>query len=100
MRPDRLAQWASPCPEIISAIQQRNAVNPAGKIGGQPVPKGQEFTYAVRSQGRLETHDQFGEIVLRAEPGGAIVRVKDIARIELGSQNYDMLARLNGGRAP
>ena len=83
-------------PEIINAIQQQNTVNPAGKVGGEPVPKGQEFTYAVRSQGRLETEAQFGEIVLRAQAGGAIVRVKDVARIELGSQNYDMLARLNG----
>jgi len=96
VRPDRLAQMGITVPEIINAIQQQNTVNPAGKIGGQPVPKGQEFTYAVRAQGRLETEAQFGEIVLRAEPGGAIVRVKDIARIELGSQNYDMLARLNG----
>jgi len=84
-------------PEIVNAIQQQNTVNPSGKIGAEPVPKGQEYTYAVRSQGRLETEAEFGEIVLRAQPGGAIVRVKDVARIELGSQNYDMLARLNGG---
>ena len=97
VRPDRLAQMGITVPEIINAIQQQNTVNPAGKIGGEPVPKGQEYTYAVRSQGRLETEAQFGDIVLRAEPGGAIVRVRDVARIELGSQNYDMLARLNGG---
>src|SRR3974390_2520935 len=96
VRPDRLAQMGITVPDIINAIQQQNTVNPAGKIGGEPVPKGQEFTYAVRSQGRLETEAEFGEIVLRAEPGGAIVRVKDVARVELGSQNYDMLARLNG----
>jgi HAE1 family hydrophobic/amphiphilic exporter-1 len=96
VRPDRLAQMSITVPDIINAIQQQNTVNPSGKIGGEPVPKGQEFTYAVRSQGRLETEAQFGEIVLRAAPGGAIVRVKDVARVELGSQNYDMLARLNG----
>jgi hydrophobic/amphiphilic exporter-1 (mainly G- bacteria), HAE1 family len=96
VRPDRLAQMGITVPEIISAIQQQNTVNPAGKIGGEPVPKGQEFTYAVRAQGRLETEEQFGDIVLRAAPGGAIVRVRDVARIELGAQNYDMLARLNG----
>jgi HAE1 family hydrophobic/amphiphilic exporter-1 len=96
VRPDRLAQMSITVPEIINAIQQQNTVNPAGKIGGEPVPKGQEFTYAVRSQGRLETEAQFGDIVLRAKPGGAIVRVRDVARVELGSQNYDMLARLNG----
>jgi HAE1 family hydrophobic/amphiphilic exporter-1 len=96
VRPDRLAQMSITVPDIINAIQNQNTVNPSGKIGGEPVPKGQEFTYAVRSQGRLETEAQFGEIVLRAAPGGAIVRVKDVARVELGSQNYDMLARLNG----
>ena len=80
VRPDRLAQMGITVPEIINAIQQQNTVNPAGKIGGEPVPKGQEFTYAVRAQGRLETAAQFGDIVLRAAPGGAIVRVKDVAR--------------------
>ncbi len=96
VRPDRLAQMGITVPEIINAIQAQNTVNPAGKIGGEPVPKGQEFTYAVRSQGRLQTAEDFGNIVLRAAPGGAIVRVRDVARIDLGSQNYDMLARLNG----
>jgi hydrophobic/amphiphilic exporter-1 (mainly G- bacteria), HAE1 family len=96
VRPDRLAQMNITVPEIINAIQQQNNVNPSGKIGGQPAPPGQEYTYAVRSQGRLETEEQFGDIVLRATPGGAVVRIRDVARIELGSQNYDMLARLNG----
>ncbi|HUK82532.1 MAG TPA: efflux RND transporter permease subunit, partial [Verrucomicrobiae bacterium] len=97
VKPDRLAQMGITVPDIINAIKQQNTVNPAGKIGGEPVPKGQEFTYAVRAQGRLETAEQFGDIVLRAAPDGAIVRVKDVARIELGCQNYDALARLNGG---
>ena len=96
VRPDRLAQMGITVPEIINALQAQNNVNPAGQIGGEPVPSGQEFTYAVRAQGRLETAEQFGEIVLRAAPGGAIVRVKDVARIELGAQNYSMKARLNG----
>src|SRR5215472_963330 len=97
VRPDRLAQMSITVPEIINAIQQQNTVNPSGKIGGEPVPAGQEYTYAVRAQGRLATQAEFGDIVLRASPGGAIVRLRDVARIELGSQNYDMLARLNGG---
>jgi HAE1 family hydrophobic/amphiphilic exporter-1 len=96
VRPDRLAQMGITVPEIINAIQQQNTVNPSGKIGGEPIPKGQQFTYTVRSQGRLVTQEEFENIVLRAKPGGAIVRVKDVARVELGSQNYDMLARLNG----
>ena len=96
VRPDRLAQMGITVPEIINAIQAQNTVNPSGKIGNEPVPQGQQFTYAVRSQGRLESTKEFGDIVLRAAPGGAIVRVRDVARVELGAQNYDMLARLNG----
>lgn len=96
VRPDRLAQMGITVPEIINAIQAQNTVNPAGQIGGEPVPQGQEYTYAVRSQGRLERPEDFEEIVLRAAPGGSIVRVKDVARVELGAQNYTMLARLNG----
>jgi len=96
VRPDRLAQMGITVPEIINAIQAQNTVNPSGQIGGEPVPPGQEFTYAVRSQGRLQTEAEFGEIVLRAAPGGSIVRIKDVARVELGSQTYSMLARLNG----
>src|SRR5215831_18457279 len=97
VKPDRLAQMNITVPEIIKAIQAQNTVNPAGKIGGEPIPKGQQFTYAVRAPGRLQTTEQFENIILRAAPDGAVVRVKDVARVDLGSQNYDMLARLNGG---
>jgi HAE1 family hydrophobic/amphiphilic exporter-1 len=96
VRPDRLAQMGVTVPEIISAVQAQNTVNPAGQIGGEPIPPGQQFTYAVRSQGRLETEEQFENIVIRGSPGGAILRVKDVARVELGAQNYNMKARLNG----
>ncbi len=96
VRPDRLAQMGVTVPEIINAIQAQNTVNPAGQIGGEPIPQGQQNTYAVRAQGRLETEAQFEEIVLRAAPGGAVLRVKDVARVELGAQNYNMKARLNG----
>jgi HAE1 family hydrophobic/amphiphilic exporter-1 len=99
VRPDRLAQMGVTVPEIVNAIQVQNTVNPSGQIGGEPVPPGQKFTYAVRSQGRLQTEEEFGEIVLRAVAGGAILRVKDVARVELGAQNYNMDARLNGKAA-
>ena len=69
---------------------------PAGQVGGPPSPKGQEFTYSVRSQGRLQTEEQFGDIVLRANPDGSIVRVRDVARVELGAQTYNIESRLNG----
>ena len=96
VKPDQLAKLNITIPEIISAVQAQNNVNPAGKVGGEPVPLGQEFTYAVRAQGRLETEEEFGNIVLRAEADGSIVRIKDVGRIELGAQSYDMIGRLNG----
>ena len=68
----------------------------AGKVGGEPAPKGQEFTYSVRAQGRLTSPEEFGQIVVRETPDGGIVRVKDVARIELGSQDYSVIGRLNG----
>src|SRR6188472_129799 len=77
VKPDQLAKLNITIPEIISAVKAQNAVNPAGQIGGEPIPQGQEYTYAVRAQGRLQSEEEFGEIVLRADPSGAIVRVKD-----------------------
>ena len=96
VQPDQLAKLGLTIPEILNAIQTQNSVNPAGTIGGEPVPKGQEFTYAVRAQGRLETAEQFGEIVVRANEDGSMLRVKDVSRIELGAQNYSINGRLNG----
>ncbi|MGR8940659.1 MAG: efflux RND transporter permease subunit [Gammaproteobacteria bacterium] len=96
VKPDQLAKLNITIPEIITAVQAQNTVNPAGKVGGEPVPPGQEFTYAVRAQGRLQTEEEFGNIVLRANPTGSIVRIKDVGRIELGAQAYDMIGRLNG----
>ncbi len=83
-------------PDIISAVQKQNTVNPAGQVGGEPIPSGQKFTYTVRAQGRLQTPEEFGEIVVRANPDGSFVRVKDIARIDLGAQTYNLRGRLNG----
>ena len=71
-------------------------MNPAGQVGSEPAPKGQEYTYSVRAQGRLTSPEEFGQIVVRESPGGAVVRLKDVARIELGAQNYSVLGRLNG----
>ena len=88
VKPDQLAKLNITIPEIISAVSQQNTVNPAGSIGGEPVPAGQEFAYAVRAQGRLISEEQFGHIVLRANPDGSLVRLGDVARIELGAQNY------------
>src|SRR5438067_3941863 len=96
VKPAPLATLNITVPEIISAVNNQNTVNPAGRIGGRPVPPGQEFTYSVRAQGRLESEQEFGEIVLRANPDGSIVRLRDVARMELGAQDYDIIGRLNG----
>jgi hydrophobe/amphiphile efflux-1 (HAE1) family protein len=96
VKPDQLAKLAITVPEIVSAIQSQNTVNPAGQVGSEPVPKGQEYTYSVRAQGRLTSPEEFGQIVVRESLGGAVVRLKDVARIELGAQNYSVIGRLNG----
>ena len=96
VKPDQLAKLGITVPEIVSAIQAQNTVNPAGKAGGEPAPPDQQFTYSVLAQGRLTSPEQFGQIVIRENPDGGIVRVKDVARIELGAQDYSVLGRLNG----
>ena len=96
VKPDQLAKLQVTVPDIINAIQVQNNVNPAGQVGGEPVPPGQEYTYAVRAQGRLISEQEFGEIVVRAQPDGSVLRLKDVARIELGAQVYNMLGRLDG----
>jgi HAE1 family hydrophobic/amphiphilic exporter-1 len=96
VRPDQLAKLGITVPEIVTAIQAQNTVNPAGKAGGEPAPKGQEFTYTVLAQGRLVSPEEFGQIVVRETPDGGTVRVRDVARIELGSQDYSIAGRMNG----
>ena len=96
VKPDQLAKLNITVPEVIAAVNSQNAVNPAGKLGGRPVPAGQEFTYTVRAQGRLVTEEDFGNIILRATPDGAIVRVKDVARVQLSTADYDIVGRFNG----
>src|SRR5467141_1559502 len=96
VKPDQLAKLGITVTDIINTIQAQNTVNPAGQVGGEPVPKGQEYTYAVRAQGRLLSHEDFEQVVLRETSDGGIVRVKDVARVELGTQDYTTLSRLNG----
>jgi HAE1 family hydrophobic/amphiphilic exporter-1 len=96
VKPDQLAKLGVTVPQIIQAINTQNSVNPAGQIGGEPVPQGQEFTYAVRAQGRLISAEEFGQIVIRANPDGSVLRLKDVARIELGAQTYNLAGRFNG----
>jgi hydrophobic/amphiphilic exporter-1 (mainly G- bacteria), HAE1 family len=96
VKPDQLAKLGVTVREITDALEKQNAVNPSGQVGAEPVPPGQEFTYAVRAQGRLVTEEEFGNIVIRAQGDGSLLRVKEVARVELGAQTYTTLGRLNG----
>ena len=99
VQPDRLATLNITVPEVINAVQSQNNVNPAGQIGGEPVPAGQMFTYTVNTTGRLITPEQFGDIIVRADDQGNIVRVKDVAKVQLGAQVYNLQGRFNGKNA-
>src|SRR5580658_7270957 len=96
VKPDQLSKLGITVTEVVSAIQAQNAVNPAGQVGGSPSPRGQEYTYSVRAQGRLTSPEEFGDVVVRELPDGGIVRVRDVARIELGAQDYTLSGRING----
>ena len=96
IKPDQLAKLGITVTEVVSAIQAQNTVNPAGQVGGAPSPQGQQYTYSVRAQGRLTSPEEFGDIVVRELPDGGIVRVRDVARIELGAQDYTLTGRING----
>src|SRR5207302_817833 len=99
VRPDTLASLGITVSDITAALSNQNTVNPAGQIGAEPVPRGQEFTYTVRAQGRRLNAEDFGKIVVRANPDGSIVRMTDVARVELGAQKYNQIGRLNGNPA-
>ena len=96
VRPDQLAKLDVTTDEIVAAVRSQNRVNPAGKVGAPPIPAGQEFTYSVITQGYLSTVEEFGNIIVRANPDGSTLLLKDVADIQLGAQNYNMQGRFNG----
>src|SRR5215204_6157281 len=96
VKPDVLAKLELAVPDLVKAVQQQSTVNPAGQVGAAPAPEGIEKTYTVRAQGRLQTPEEFGRIVVRANPDCSVVRLKDVARIELGALNYQQNNRMNG----
>jgi hydrophobic/amphiphilic exporter-1 (mainly G- bacteria), HAE1 family len=96
VKPDQLTKLGLTVSDLSNAVQQQSAVNPAGQIGAEPAPKGQQFTYAVRAPGRLVNAEQFGNIIVRQNPDGSTVRLKDVSRIELGSLVYQQIGRYNG----
>jgi hydrophobic/amphiphilic exporter-1 (mainly G- bacteria), HAE1 family len=96
VKPDQLAKLNITVTDIVNAIQAQNTVNPAGQVGGEPALAKQQYTYAVLAQGRLTSPEEFGNILVREAPNGGTVRVKDVARTELGAQSYSVAGRLNG----
>lgn len=96
LRPDRIGRLGLTVPDIVNAIGQQNQLTPAGQIGGPPSAPGTEFTYTVRTQGRLLDEQEFGNVILRTNPDGSEVRLKDVARLELGTMLYNAVGRHNG----
>src|ERR1700754_2978301 len=96
VKPDVLAKLGLTVPDLANAVQQQSTVNPSGRLGAEPLPEKMEKTYTVRAQGRLQTPEEFGQIVVRSNPNGSVVRLKDVARIELGALNYQQTSRANG----
>jgi HAE1 family hydrophobic/amphiphilic exporter-1 len=97
IKPDQLAKLNLTVPDITRAIQEQNVIAPAGQIGAPPAPENTEFTYTVRTKGRLSNAEEFGNVIVRSNLDGSQVRIKDVARVELGTQKYNAIPRLNGG---
>ncbi len=96
LNPTQLANLRLTVPDIVSAVQAQNTVNSAGQLGSEPAPAGQEFTYTARSQGRLTSPEDFGEIIIRSESNGGSVKLQDLGRVELGAESYSTMGRLDG----
>ena len=93
--PDKLASLGITPTDIYNAIKEQNAQAPAGRIGAEPAPKGQESQFNVRAQGLLKSPEEFAEIIVRSNNDGSQVKIKDVGRVELGAQTYDLRARLD-----
>ncbi len=96
VKPDQLAKLGLAVSDLTRAVQSQSTVNPAGQVGAEPAEKNQEFTYTVRAQGRLVTPEQFGNIVVRENSDGSVVRLRDVARVELGALSYKQIGRFKG----
>ncbi|SMO82598.1 efflux RND transporter permease subunit [Solitalea koreensis] len=97
--PAKLAKLGLTANDIINAVKQQNAITPGGKFGAPPTPPGVDYSYAVKLQDRLTTEEEFGNIIIKSSKEGAIVKLKDAGRIELGTENYNSYSRLNGKEA-
>jgi multidrug efflux pump len=94
--PDLMARLGVTAADVQNAIRAQNVANPAGQVGGEPAPAGQQFSYTVRAQGRLVEPAEFADVVVRESPDGSAVRVRDVGRVELGSLAYQQYGSFNG----
>jgi multidrug efflux pump len=99
LRPDKVAQYGLTPGDVAASIREQNAQFAAGRFGEEPMAGGQAFTYSVTTPGRLADPREFERIILRSDENGAALRLRDVARVELGSQNYSTVATLNGAPA-
>jgi HAE1 family hydrophobic/amphiphilic exporter-1 len=99
LKPDQLTKLDLTVTDVMNAVKKQNAISPGGKFGAPPAPKGVEYTYSVLLQERLITEEEFGNIIVKSDEKGSIIRLKDIARLELGMENYNSFSRLNGKAA-
>ena len=96
LRPDDLTKIGLTVTDVMNAVKKQNAISPGGKFGSTPSPKGVEYTYSVLLQERLVTEEEFGNIIVKSDEKGSIIRLKDVGRLELGMENYNSFSRLNG----
>src|SRR6266850_2697473 len=99
VEPDRMTQHRLTTADVIRALNEQNAQFAAGNVCQSPAPKAQELVYAVTTKGRLADPSEFENIIVRANPDGSTLRLKDVARVELGSKDYDFIGRVNGKEA-
>lgn len=99
LKPDQLTKLDLTVNDVVNAVKKQNAISPGGKFGAPPTPPGVEYTYTVTLQERLVSEEEFGNIIVKSDPRGAIIRLKDVARLELGLDNYNATSRLNKANA-
>src|SRR4030095_2844393 len=99
VKPDLLTKYDLTVQDVINSLKAQNVIKPGGSLGGEPAAKGTQNTYTAILQSRLITEQQFSDIILKSNPNGALVRMNDVARIELGTENYTMSSRINGSSA-
>jgi multidrug efflux pump subunit AcrB len=99
VQPDRMTQHRLTTADLIRAVNEQNAQFAAGKVGQAPAPTGQELVYTITTRGRFSDPKEFEDILIRSNPDGSSLRLKDVARVELASKDYEFVGRINGKEA-